>query len=491
LTAALLGCFVGAAAQDVTILHMKDGTTKRYTNGVKWKTSMGFYEYTPVNTKTFNSSTTHDNGYVYDWGVTQVQKVDGEYMVGLFWQDFMPDNFHARHGVCFGTKPGLTVDDCLAKEYATDEVVVKRDNSSINFVNVFGGHSYYMWIGARKSTNLEMFIGYGDNPMKLVTVDTLVNYITIPLEIGKTYYYRTFAEGTVLEAGLEKTVVFYDDERSFQVPRVMGDFGYYPYLRATEEALTAFANAHLDSLATLTWQQLEPLWNKWRATDEGKNYDLSADITSEKFDDGTGYRLNRIPDEFYIWAANREIVIDAFDGLAEVSKYYDKNTKDSVSTALEYRVTNVDPKWGVPGGKYILFKPTNTIFRPQITYRSDEVMAGVKYKIQFNFAPETDEFATDMDLRPTKVRIGVKAPSGNKFQSLNYPDGRRNIEVSATEVTTYEIQDFVMPAMGLDLQYENNVSISETKLDGNNPDKVVYNRILRIAEVRLIPMKDE
>ena len=32
---AFMGCFTDVVAQDVTILHMKDGTTKRYTNGEK------------------------------------------------------------------------------------------------------------------------------------------------------------------------------------------------------------------------------------------------------------------------------------------------------------------------------------------------------------------------------------------------------------------------------------------------------------------------
>ena len=103
LTAALLGCFIGTAAQDVTILHMKDGTTKRYTNGVKWATSMAFYEYTPTKSALVNHSTTHENGYVCDWGVNQVLKMDGEYLIGLFWQDEVPYNFHSVSGVCFGT----------------------------------------------------------------------------------------------------------------------------------------------------------------------------------------------------------------------------------------------------------------------------------------------------------------------------------------------------------------------------------------------------
>lgn len=479
LTAALLGCFIGAAAQDVTILHMKDGTTKRYTNGVKWDTSIDFYEHTPAATMTspFFSTTIHENGYQYDWGVTHVQKLDGDYLIGLFWQDEVPDNFYAQHGVCFGTKPGLTVDNCQEKKYcSTDAIVIFRNLYDMN-------RPHYMWIGPKQTGKLTMFLGndrFG-NDRWLESIDTL-NHITISLEKGQTYYYRTFAEGIVLEGGQEKTVVFYDEERSFRVPRVMDDFGYYAYPRATEEALTAFANAYLDSLATLTWQQLEPLWNKWRATDEGKNYDLSASITTEKFDDGTGYRLNRIPDEFYAWVANREIVIDPFD-VAEISMTVDNKGYD-VFAATADSVANVDPKWGVPGGKYVRFLPVIPTVNHAITYRSDEVVAGVRYKLQFNFAPETDENADSTYFLPTKVRIRAKATSMNTFQNLSFPNDAKYIEVSATEATSVIVEGFEAIGMGLDLKYEPRVTTSEL-LQGT------HNRIMRIAEIRLIPMKGE
>ena len=208
LTAALLGCFIGSAAQDVTVLHMKDGTTKRYMNGVKWKTSMEFYEHTPAATVTSPSygSTTHENGYQYDWGVTQVLKLDGDYLVGLFWQDEVPENFQAQHGVCFGTEPGLTVDNCQEKMYYSKGANVTF--SSVSDMN----RSHYMWIGPRKSGNLRMSI---DNYRWLESRDTL-NYINIPLEIGQTYYYRTFSEGMINEAGQEKTVVFTQLEEKVQ-----------------------------------------------------------------------------------------------------------------------------------------------------------------------------------------------------------------------------------------------------------------------------------
>ena len=481
LTAVLLGCFIGAAAQDVTVLHMKDGTTKRYHNGVKWKTTMEFYEHMPATavTSPTYSSTTHENGYQYDWGVTQVLKIDGDYLVGLFWQDEIPENFQAQHGVCFGTEPGLTVDNCQQKVYySTGARVSIRGVDDMN-------RSHYMWIGPKKSEKLRMSF---DNGGWLESRDTL-NCIQTPLEKGQTYYYRTFVEGKVMEGGLEKTVVFYNEEHSFRVPRVMGDFEYFAYPCATKEALAAFGAAHFpEGSAAPTWQQLEPLWNKWRASDEGKDFDLSAYIATEKFDDGTGYRLNRIPDEFYTWAANREIVIDPFD-VAEIDKTINI-LGDSISMASEKRFTNLDPKWGVPGGKYIQFEPNISSQNYGITYRSEELVAGVRYKLQLNFAPKTDDYGDLSHFRPTKVKIKAKAPSENSFRNVSLPDGARSIEVSATEITTCVIEGFVMGTMGLDLRYEGAVINNEMLEDQDDPEKKLYNRILRIAEIRLIPMKD-
>ena len=47
LAAMLTGSVLTAWAQDVTVLHMKDGTTRRYSNGNMYTTSMKFWQFTP------------------------------------------------------------------------------------------------------------------------------------------------------------------------------------------------------------------------------------------------------------------------------------------------------------------------------------------------------------------------------------------------------------------------------------------------------------
>ena len=475
---AIMGCFASAAAQDVTTLHMKDGTTKRYLNGVKGATSIQFFDYAPAKTYAPDYTSKHENNYVAEWNVNQVCQIDGEYVVGLFWEDNVPSNFKANHGVLFGTTPGLTLDNCQEKQYAVSKYVRFKNSSGSLFI-VANEHTHYMWIGNKIKSPMLMSI----DEQRFESYDTIANFIRTPLEIDHTYYYRTFSEGKALVNGEEQTVVFYGEERSFRVPRIMADFAYYPYPCATDKALAAFAAAHLpDTIAVPTWKQWEPLWNLWRATDEVKNYDLSADITTEKFDDGTGYRLNRIPDEFYTWIANREIVIDPFD-VAEIPRAYDKNVKDSVYTMILSYIENVDEKWGVPGGKYVRFEPLITTMNQSVTYRSREVVPGVRYKLQMNLAPETGE-ESEVYMLPTKLR--VYSISGDKSDEIDLPGKEENggVTIPATETTTIEVDNFSTTAVGLDLQYQTAVTSREIRYK-------TFNRVMRIAEMRLTPMTDE
>ena len=112
---ALMGSITTATAQDVTILHMKDGTTRRYTNGVKETTEINFYEFTPENAVVSTTSTQHDNGYQVDWSVNGVWNDNGKYTVGIYWKDNVPDNFKARRGVLMGTTKGLSMNKCDKK----------------------------------------------------------------------------------------------------------------------------------------------------------------------------------------------------------------------------------------------------------------------------------------------------------------------------------------------------------------------------------------
>ena len=471
LLAVALICSIAATAQDAIVLHMKDGTIRRFPNGQRETTHIRFYDYVPTDIEgrymgDVFDYTEHANGYITEWNVNSVWHIENQYAVGLFWKDDFPQVFNVSHGLCLGTKPDLSIDNCEQKAYSTD-VQIKEDYRSTYTYSFSREYPscHYMIIGQKMAKDMMM-----DARKNFWLADTVNNRINVYLEPGQTYYYRTFAEGLV--AG--KTEVFYGKERSFRVPRVMADFGYYPYVRGTDEAVAAF-NAHFPDGNVITWDDMEKFWNLWRASDEGKQIDLTADITTETFDDGTGYRLNRIPDEFYEWITQREVVIDAFDGLVAVSKVIDSYHQD-VETVTRDSVDNVDVNWNVPGGKYIRFRPVINTINHDVTYSSNEVAPGIRYKLVLNFAPETEYDVTDTEmanqLLPTIVNV--------------YANGNRIVdrkEIPTTEPTAIVIDDFSPVGMTLDLKYETRVSAAQVR-SGK------YNRTMRIAEARLIPQKE-
>lgn len=475
LLAILLLCSIFATAQDAIVLHMKDGTTRRFPNGQRETTHIRFYDYVPTDIdkdQWYTVSMTHDNGYSTEWDVNCVWHIENQYAVGLFWKDDFPQIFQSRHGLCFGTKPNLSIDNCEQKAYSTD-VQIKEDYVSTSTYDF--SYSYpschYIIIGQKMAKNMMMDVRRSSgNSARFYLADTLNNRINTYLEPGQTYYYRTFAEGQVEG----KTEVFYGKEHSFTVPRVMADFGYYPYVRGTDEAVAAF-NAHYPDGVVITWDDLEQFWNLWRTSDEGKQIDLTADITTDTFEDGTGYRLNRIPDEFYAWITQHEVVIDAFDGLVDVSKVIGSDS-EIFETATQDSVDNVDAKWNVPGGKYIRFRPAINTVNIDVTYSSNEVAPGIRYKLILNFAPETEYDATDPEmasqLLPTMVNVYA---NGNMIVSREV--------IPTTKLTTIVIDDFSPMGTSLNLKYETRVTASQFRSG-------TYNRTMRIAEARLIPQKE-
>ena len=482
---ALLGS-TAATAQDVTVLHIKDGTTRRYTNGMKETTDISFYEFNPGSMAVPATSTHHENQYQVDWSVSSVWNDNGKYTVGIYWKDDIPANFKARYGVLMGTKKGLNMGQYDQKAYYADESI--RLNGMYTTSQLSSEmQAHYMIIGQRHSYSYNWTVSEKDNFgwvqfTQLSVPDTTRNIIVADLEPAATYFYRTFAEGQVEEGGKTKTMVFYGEEQSFRIPRVMADNGYYPYPCGTAEAMSDFATNFPDSvngyaITPPTWQQIEPLWNIWRNTDAGKN--VALDITTAEFDDGTGYRLNSIPQEFYTWMTQREVVIDAVEGLTEISKYATTYYGDSTYTATADTICNVDAKWGVPGGKYIRFEPTSSTILPIVTYSSSEVVPGVHYKMALNFAPETEVENTDSTATyflPTIVR--VQSTAGRKTATLF-----SSSEIPATEVTTLEVEDFSTSSMGFSLQYE--AYVRQTQVW-----RGTHNRIMRIAEIRLTPIKE-
>ena len=162
------------------------------------------------------------------------------------------------------------------------------------------------------------------------------------------------------------------------------------------------------------------------------------------------------------------IVIDPIDGLSSVSF-----SGDEPSVTYQ-RVSDVDAQWGIPNNNYVCFEPTSTTINVYALFHSDKVEPGMRYKVQVVFAPETRE---GKGLLPCKVNIDVQDGSNNSIKSLT-----AGFPASATEVTTFEADTVEMSQKDFYLKIETSTSNSEIR--GKK-----FNRVFRIAEIRLIPLE--
>lgn len=458
-------------APDVLKMYMKDGTVYSRTCG-QYGAGISLFSYVPYNNR-YTTTTTHQNDYQVEWNVNGVGLTDDCYSVGIWWQKSLSGFENVRSGICFGSSPGLTIEQSDNVQYVDDssEFPYNRD-------------MHYMFIGSKLSLPATLYDLWGVNYYRFDDEGFYIqigedNWLQVPLEYGKTYYYRTFIQGDMMQHGEMKTVTFYDVEKSFRVPKVIDDAGYYGYPIPTEEACQKFGAHFPDSVTAPTREQIKMLWIEWQKTDEAKQIDISADCTPVEFENGTTYDLHRIPDEFYTWLIHREVVIDVWNGIFEISKYQygDGSVYDTVTPQL---VSDVDESWGVPGNRYVRFNPYIPTTNNSVTYRSKEVIPGIRYKLQITFAPETDD---EYNKKPTRVSIAT-LPMGDTYDNYSTDIHRifNDVEISATEVTTLEVED-VTTTMGIDLRIVTHVSAAQVRR--------THNREMRIADIRFVPMTQE
>lgn len=476
LAVCLIGSMTAALAQDVTVLHMKDGTKRYYKNGVKEQTHLRFCQV-QTDTDENHSQTVHDNGYAYDWPVTAVGHRDGQYAVVVGWGDYLPDNFQARRGLCFSTTPGKTIADADTTVYCTNSNIYYDGTSSLS-------RQYrYCVIGSYEAVrDLTLLIADKSglyHTYQIGSSNNLAeNRLDTTLQYGQTYYYRTFAK-VQTSRGEE---VYYGPEHSFTVPRVMDDAGYFAEPAPTPEAWTAFQQHFPDSVTAPEGDILLPLLRQWQQTEEGrKTAEKDYAITSEQFDDGTGYRINHVPEAFYTWLVNREIVLHPRYHLSEIQSVIDYKTGEKIIYADSIFVENADAAYGIPGNQYMRFEPIiSGIPNFSVTYQDLSVMPGVNYEVKITFAPETRKELADSAIlfQPTMVRPTYSNSIGTK-KSTNLATSE---EVSATEVTTL--------TYSLTPQYAGADIMLATRVTARQYARS-HNRIFRVAEIRFTPKKSE
>lgn len=432
-------------ASDVLKMYMKDGTVYSRTCG-QYGAGISLFSYIPYNNR-YTTTTTHQNDYQVEWNVNGVGQTDDCYSVGIWWQKSLSGFENVRSGICFGSSPELTIEQ-------SDYVQYVDDSSEFPY----NRNLHYMFIGSKLRLPMRLqgcsygfdYQSYSD----YIQVEE-DNWLQVPLEYGKTYYYRTFVQGDMIQHGEMKTVTFYDVEKSFRVPKVIDDAGYYGYPIPTEEACQKFGAHFPDSVTPPTREQIKMLWIEWQKTDEAKQIDISADCTPVEFENGTAYDLHRIPDEFYTWLIHREVVIDV--------------TRIADSQNATYSIRTIDESWNVPGKYYVKVEPSPGGINPMITYRCSEVVPGLRYKLMIVFVPSTGDV-----WKPTRIRV------------LTLPNGVRlfnnNVDIPATEITTLEAENVSTAAMGMDLQIQTSVLARQI---------ATYSREMRIADIRFVPMTQE
>ena len=408
-----LCCGSLSIAQDMTVVHLKDGSQLKFPNGQAGETVISFWA---------NTSLEQDKvGQVY----YSLLKKNEDYIAKIDWYSYYFPTIKSDVVLCIGMAKNPTVE--------TANVIVP-------VTNAYDKYSY--------------------------TVELGDDY---PLEKGQTYYFRIVSRTPYLQGGEQQTAYVYGRENSFRVPLLMGESGMIPAALAASEAIypnseawAAFNQQYFPEISEQRLWALPRLWMEWIA-DHQAEVTVSSDKT---FDDGVLHLVGTIPKSFYTWMTNREIVINSPEYIKSIT-----------NGQLDTLVTNVDEKWQIPGNSYMQFGPQKSTSNATVTYDVSEAIPGINYKMQIVFAPETiaDPNEDTNSFKPTKLRIDGSTVDANNQSTSGSLDNNENHIVQATEVTT--------------LTFDNVINLTDVVIKMNMlaRESAQYKRIIRLAEIRLIP----
>ena len=424
----LLACFgfMQATAQDMTTIHMKDGSSMSFENGRHNVTNIRLWR----NTGEMTISSVYNN-YI------QMENVDGDYCALLsFNKGYTSPTDNSTLTICVGTTDNLTLESCDFEVPATDLDIDDR---------------LYFQLGAADALNKSSW--YINSKYKPLPV---VDY---PLKKGQTYYWRPVMRVPYMQGGQSKEAIVYDKQAySFRIPLLMAESGLLPLEQCGKDvvypdtaAWSAFYKQYFPDVATDKLTSLGKLWTLWIA-DHQSEVTISQDLT---FDDGVLHLVSAVPDVFYQWIATRDVVINDTTQIIDFARCTWKV------------INNVDEKWQVPGNSYIKFTSSTATVNPTFTLDASEVVPGMPYMLEIVFAPDTSEENT----KPTKLQI-----KGNYNDGTTGTLGESNYEIAATELSRLALPDPVTNLVSLKIQ---------TNILVNQNSK--YQRVIRLAEVRLKP----
>ena len=431
---ALIGV-VQASAQDITTIHLKNGTKLTFGNGRYDATDMRFTtqfnEYSYINTSLISC---------------QLQKAvaSNEYACYIsFHSDLLPTG-NTTVALLIGTSEGLTLE--------TADAVIE------GLSDIY----YSFQIGAEEA--LEEL----QSPLAQEKLP-IANY---PLQKGQTYYFRAMARIPYLKDGQQREVIVYENaaHRYFRVPLLMAECDLVPWMLTGGDAYcpsttawTTFCEQHFPGVPEENLQMMPRLWQEWVA-DHLSEVTVSQELT---FDDGVLRVVSAVPEAFYTWLTTREVVLNRLEQIYEIRLGH-----------LDSLVTDADPKWQIPGNSYMRFVPEAATSNTDIAFRADELIPGLTYTLEAVFAPETileNNEENAAAFRNTKLRfLGVTADD----TSVSLADHAK-FEIPATETTRLTVDNAISGYVRLKVQ------VSLTVRENAN-----YNRIVRLAELRLKPQKN-
>lgn len=422
---------VQAVAQDVTIVHLKDGSILRFPNGMFYQTMVSFLENTPEEVAKLIK---------YVRVEPETYRDNGEYAILL--KVATNSSFRGRTipSLCISTHPQPTLVNC-------DMVVELEKNYS----------DYYVLLGAVTLLNNQRW----DN----IRNRENASIVDFPLQKGQTYYCRYAMRIPYQQGGQQHEITAYASEDfEFRVPLLMADSGLLPeelcaadVTYPSASAWQTFCQQHFPQATEAVPDFLTRSWMTWIA-DHKQEF---TDTEDHVFDDGVLHLVSAIPETFYEWLITREIVLNRPDQVTIIEK-----------GSLYQLVTDVDASWGVPGNSYMEFHPETATSNTVVTFDLSELLPDMNYTVEVTFAPETLVENTEENARvfqTTKLR--VYSLLGNDLTRL----GESQYEIPATEVTRLTFDD-ISNITGLSVQ----VSVLAR-------ESTRFSRILRIAEIRLKP----
>lgn len=478
-------------AQDVYIIHYKDGSTQRIPHGI-YPGNLSFWG-DDAEEQGLETLRNQEGQTGYDRGLSQVtdyakdDALPTHYSIFIALKSDVPTTFPLE--LCLGRQAGVTLEQCdtVLTFQLPDNSLSKRWNHILAFGDFAQAPTLHGTETPWHGPALNQWLSE-------------LRYHRLPLVHGQTYYYRTFAHIPVLQSdGHCNITVAYGPELSFRIPDLAEESGTVPpeVVRNEQdlpsmEAWQQFLDSNFPGHAGLTSQRgLCELWAEWLQTDEGRSATSDLPCTIHDYDNAKVTFYSTIPTEFAVWMRQHEIIWSEPEDfqVQTVNVTTSDGYKSSPITVIE-KVDDVNSYWDNPVGSYLRFLPATPENFYQTTVAAKafvplhKVVPGVSYHLSITFAPETDTL--NYQALPTPMSIAHWSQDYGYAFEQDVPEktslysNTGSDAISATDPTTLTFDLAPNALLGRILHVGSNVTPVGIRLRNQSG-------VFRIAEVRLTP----